>query len=45
MNSQNDKVNIYIDWVSGPCRAVLTFCQINNIPHNIVETRLNKKQN
>ena len=31
----NKKLTIYIDWASQPSRAVLAFCKINKIPHEV----------
>ena len=34
------KVNLYIDYLSQPSRAVLAFCLVNEIPHEVKETRI-----
>lgn len=36
------KVTLYIDYLSQPSRAVLAFCLINNIPHEVIETEIVK---
>lgn len=36
------KVTLFIDYLSQPSRAVLAFCLINNIPHEVVETEIVK---
>lgn len=38
-------VNLYIDFMSQPSRAVLAYCICNNIPHVIKETRLMERAN
>jgi glutathione S-transferase len=35
-------VKLFIDHASQPSRAILVFCRINKIPHEIVETRITK---
>jgi glutathione S-transferase len=37
-------VKIYFDVISQPSRAVLAFCKFAKIPHEVRETRLNKKE-
>ena len=31
------KLIIYVDWVSQPARAVVSFCKLNNIPFEAKE--------
>ena len=38
------KLIVYVDWVSQPCRAVISFCRLNNIPHDVKEVRVFKFQ-
>jgi len=33
-------LKIYIDWYSQPCRAIIAFCLMTNIPHEVVETQI-----
>ncbi|KAL4491376.1 hypothetical protein ABPG72_008032 [Tetrahymena utriculariae] len=33
---------LYIEWLSQPSRALVTFCLIENIPHELVEVRIKK---
>ena len=33
---------LYIDWASQPSRAIVAFCRLNKIPHQVVETRIAK---
>ena len=35
---------IYVDWVSQPARAVVSFCRLNNIPFEAREIRIFKMQ-
>ena len=35
---------IYVDWVSQPARAVVSFCRLNNIPFEAKEIRIFKMQ-
>ena len=35
-------VNLFIDYFSQPSRAILTLCNLENIPYRVVETRLAK---
>jgi glutathione S-transferase len=35
-------LKLFIDHASQPSRAILVFCRINKIAHDIVETRINK---
>lgn len=35
-------VNVYIDWISQPCRAVVALCKIAKIQHNVTEMRVFK---
>lgn len=37
-------IKLYLDFVSQPARAVYTLCRIKEIPIEMIETRLNKKQ-
>ncbi|KAL4442894.1 hypothetical protein ABPG74_010783 [Tetrahymena malaccensis] len=34
-------MKIFIDWISQPSRAVVTYCLIENIPHEIIQVRVN----
>ncbi len=36
------KITLYIDWASQPSRAVMSFCDLNNIPYEIKEVRIFK---
>ena len=38
------KLIIYIDWVSQPSRALVSFCRHNNIPSEIREIRIFKME-
>jgi len=33
-------IKLYVDFISQPARAVVAFCKVNNIPHEIVEVRV-----
>ena len=35
-------IKIYFDFISQPSRAVLLFCDLNKIPYQGVDTRLNR---
>ena len=35
-------LKIYIDYISQPSRAVAIFCTLTGIPHEVIETRINK---
>lgn len=37
-------LKLFIDHASQPSRAIIVFCKINRIPHEIVELRLAKGQ-
>ncbi len=41
----DNKITLYVDMMSQPCRAVVNFLKINNIPHEIKETLLSKGMN
>lgn len=46
MQTSTDKpITLYVDFISQPSRAVLAFCKFNNIPHEVIETRVLKGQN
>ncbi|KAL4491377.1 hypothetical protein ABPG72_008033 [Tetrahymena utriculariae] len=34
-------MKIFIDWISQPSRAVVTYCLIENIPHEIIQIKVN----
>src|SRR4051812_24268692 len=36
-------LELYVDYMSQPSRAVLLFCRINNIPHQVRLTQLMKR--
>ena len=37
-------LKLFIDHASQPSRAILVFCLINKIPHEVVETRIGKAE-
>ena len=37
-------IKLYFDLFSQPSRAVLAFCKLAKIPHEVIEVRLNKKE-
>jgi glutathione S-transferase len=41
----SSNVEIYLDYLSQPSRAILAFCKINKIPHTIVEVRIFEGKN
>jgi glutathione S-transferase len=40
----NRELYIYADYASQPSRAVLGFCQLNNIKYTLIETRVGKRE-
>ena len=38
-------MKVYFDWASQPCRAVLAFCELNNIKYHPVEVQIRKGDN
>ena len=44
MKMKPNKLSLYIDYSSQPSRAILAFCEINSIPHEVKEIRISKGQ-
>ena len=41
---KSNKLSLYIDYASQPSRAIIAFCNINSIPHEVKEIRISKGQ-
>ena len=39
---ESKKLTLYVDWASQPSRAVVAFCRINKIEHELVVIRISK---
>lgn len=37
-------IKVFIDYFSQPSRAVLALCKLGQIPHEVVEIRLNRME-
>lgn len=42
MQTAKQPVKLFIDHASQPSRAIVVFCRVANIPHEIVDTRISK---
>ena len=42
MNNEDVELEIYLDWMSQPCRAIIALCMFNNIKFTVKEVRLMK---
>jgi len=43
--TEDIELEIYMDWMSQPCRAIVALCMFNNIKFTIKEVRLMKGEN